>query len=314
MSQQISPTKRGDLDQYRQAIRYCLARTDMDEFFVSLELGGLYELATWQPELMTIYEEETAPKNLTLELHLQGGSISEHKAPALAASHFITHTTEAIQKAAKYSGSGLMIEPFFTGSLGVKISTPPEAFDETAALFDEPVDTSLALSVRTIANLFSQAARNESLDAILFSLPDSAKQSLSQSLRIVHDNGWNIDGSLTQRSRRVEPVHLSTSSVELLLDSLTGNQSEPRKTVTVWQAVLDGYRSSLNCVYLKHDGKVRKLDVFDRQVLAEANKLPAGTKVEAEVEEHEPQSPSGAKYSYLLLNIRPLDRELRSET
>lgn len=155
MSQQISPHQRGDLDQYRQAIRYCLARTDMDEFFVSLELGGLYELATWQPELMTIYEEETAPKNLTLE---------------------------------------------------------------------------------------------------------------------------------------------------------------PRKTVAIWQATLDGYRSSLNRVYLKHDGKVRKLDVFDRQVLAEANKLPAGTKVEAEVEEHETQSPSGAKYSYLLLNIRPLDRELRSET
>jgi len=258
----MSPDRRRDADLLRSALRVRSGKPGLDEILHGALAVGIYG----DPEMETVFREETAPGQAALDLHLAGEGVSGHSTNARRFSEFVSRISKTVKYTARGVansaawGENLLVDALAPGSVRVVLRAPEEPRVSEGEVPFEGVahDTPDSTAIRRVAGVITFASAEDEADADAMvaaarGLPPEAQQTLKSAMSTVVAAAWTIEGSVRQRWQREEPVRLTTRGAERLISALELNPAPPRTermTVTI-----DGLKHSLSVVYLKREGR-----------------------------------------------------------
>lgn len=225
-------------------------------------LGQMYAgTVRGNAELEQVWQEETAPMQVEVDLHLEGDSIHGHATNARQLAAFV----EGLNKATKHivardiggRGRDLLIEGVLPGSVRVVLHADGPKLPQTEAMPVEPgthfQSSPDSEALRAIARLLTIASDDEpAIAAEVRALPQLARSALKGAVEAARVEGWEVAGTLRQRGLGSSPVHLTPHGAAILVDELAAHQYEDR---TEWMTgTIDGYRRSLGSFYFTPAG------------------------------------------------------------
>lgn len=288
-------------------------------------LGQLYAgSVAGHNDLELVWNEETAPLQVELDLHLHGGREDrEHVTRADLLAKFVSGINDAA-KAIVRANTGsrvarnLLVHGVSPGSVRVVFQADSASVDPA-----EPAMSSLdhfasspdSEALRTVARLFNGASEDEPLIAAdVADLPLTARRALKRSANALQSADWIIDGQIRQRGRTVDELNVTPRGAKVLLDELEAREYE--REVQIVRGVIDGFRRSLGSMYLEAISGTRSVSitVADPAVLARAAQLAAvkDTPVLATIETLRTATGDGDRLevSRRLIDIQPADQQL----
>jgi hypothetical protein len=274
------------------------------------------------PDLRAIAMEELAYPQAELDLHLRGQQEASHETRADWFGQFVARLSSAVNEVTKSMSKtkrhtpGLRVLAPSRGSVRVVLRAPlPHASQKDQLPADDTTAESRAL--RLVADMFVMAenhdfAADESpLTAAAQSLSPIARQRVRSVARSVIDSDWEIDGTVSQRGRPLEPLHIGKASAQRLWDEL--KREVEQRTRETRQGKIDGQRHSLSTMWFIPDGQQRAIEVAvtDLELLEEVTRLSAieGLTVRCEFTVFlsvPPGSADASSRSYELDSIEPL--------
>jgi hypothetical protein len=248
-------------DLLRASIRYTLEQ-DPDDVFAWGSLHGLIRSSRDRQVL----REETAPRQVELDLHLTGDGVQHHATSASHLGVFVQRMSDATKAVAKQlSGAkryrdGLLVEGVAPGSVRLILRAPDAAPPPPSARALSIADTETADSralrrVATVLTLASsdEPARDDSdpLAAAVAGLTPQARTSLRAVVTEMLKAGWEIDGTVRQWRQPEDSLRVTTRAAQSLRTTLGMKIAEPRRVPVL--GTLDGFRRSTGVAYIKPD-------------------------------------------------------------
>jgi hypothetical protein len=283
MSHQGSVASMTDTDLLRHAIVDARSRPETASF----ELGQIYgAFVEGRPAMARVWEEETAPLQLEVDLHLNGPTIHGHAAEAHRFGTFVSgvadaskFTARAMSGAQRYQ-TKLLIEGVGPGSVRVVLRAapdPPTAAGQTMTHEVPSVDSG---ALRKVAAVLTYASGEEDpdtspLEGAVVQLPAQARQRLSTAVNAAMRGGWEIVGTARQRGLGLDEVRLTRRGASRLASALK-SASEERSHEWLTGSI-DGLKRSLGCVWFVPRGAQRAFaaDVADDKLLLRVGELLA---------------------------------------
>ncbi|UTT51071.1 MULTISPECIES: hypothetical protein [Rhodococcus] len=277
-----------DEDLLRAAIRY-----ERDHFpeTADFSLGQMY-VSTVQGDvaLEHVWEEETAPEQAELDLHLTGPGVLDHSTNADHLVDFVSGINKAMKAIARQRlgmrshPRNLLIEGVSPGSvrlvLRAQAGPPPNPkTDNNPMPGTERQGTNVdSEALRTIARLFTNASDTGGAPSILAEvrdLPQSARQALRKSVEASRKGDWEIDGLIRQRKLGASPVSFTRQGAMVLRQELVEHEYDIERQWSI--GTIDGFRRSLGTFYFTPNvgGRSVAVSVFDSGILAKAAALAA---------------------------------------
>lgn len=267
----------------RNALRSSTGDSALDAFFNSQIAVGI----DGDPELESVYREETAPEQVELDLHLAGAGVDGHATSAPHFTNFVQQLSRAVKFAARHVANAsawsenLLIEGAGQGSVRLVLRAPDKKrpHPEHGVIPGIVDSTPDSVALRTVASILTFASTSEdSIDSTLLvgavhELPPEAQQHLRRAVNEVISARWDIEGHVRQRWCQEESVRLTSRGAERLHAALKLNPAPPETERLV--GTLDGLKHSLATVYFKVDGQGHALaaSVPDERLLLQAAKL-----------------------------------------
>jgi hypothetical protein len=215
----------------RRTIRQLLASPDHE-----LELASLLALTSDDNQLRIVAEQELAPRNAHLELHLAGSTVVGHATVAKSFGQFVLQMAESVKVTVRdISGSGrlndeLLIE---AGPGSVKttfiapLRTNPSATMDLGESADEVsveedgYSEALRRVSTVLANSDPESPDSAPLDAAISLIPAASRAPLRRALDEAHKQSWSIEGTFSQRGLGITPVAIHPRAVTFLRQRLT---------------------------------------------------------------------------------------------
>lgn len=239
------------------------------------------------PQLLQVFEEETGPEQVELDLHLEGAGVSGHSTNALAFATFVSRVAEAVKETAKdiatfpRYNAGLLIEGASPGSVRVvlKAPTPPTTQDLSPTTSVSSIDSEALRRIARVMTLASEpedeSPNNEPLDAAIQQLPIKARTKLKSAAEQAIKTNWEIDGSIRQRHFGIDRVELSPRGATRLRTALLTAHEE--FTTERAFGTVDGLKHSLGVMWFKPEIASRSFPatVADDSLLSRVAELAA---------------------------------------
>ncbi|MFD6445072.1 hypothetical protein ACFWEJ_08215 [Promicromonospora sp. NPDC060204] len=252
----MTTAERHDLTLLRSALRETTGDPEIDEFVQASLFAGIAK----DPEAVRVFREETAPEQVVVDLHLEGGEVTEHSTNAGRFARFvqrISQATSAVAKdvagAARYP-ENLLIDALAPGSVRVVLRAPGIPTDKGRPAFEDlPVSTADSTALRRIAGILthasttSDAADDELLPALVRELPARARSLLESASTEMLKAGWEVAGTVRQRRYSEEDVTVTQRGVARLKSVLKFAPSDPARESIV--GTIDGFKYSLGVIY-----------------------------------------------------------------
>ena len=237
--------------------------------------------------LRQVYEEETGPEQVEVDLHLEGAGVSGHATNAFAFAAFISRLAEAVKETAKdianfpRYNSNLLIEGALPGSVRVvlKAPKPPTTQSLPPGSSVSSVDSEALRRIARVMTLASsgndETPEDEPLDAAIQQLPIKARTKLRGAAEQALRTNWEIDGSIRQRRYGIDQVELSTRGAARLRTALIAAHEE-FKSESAYGTV-DGLKHSLGVMWFKPETASRSFQatVSDDALLSRVAELAA---------------------------------------
>lgn len=246
----------------REAIRETLEHTrrgdEDDDYFWRASLRSLIR----SDRDRQILREETAPRQVEVDLHLTGPGVEGHRTSATALGALVQKISEATKFVARQlAGSSrwsenLQVEGFAPGSVRVVLRAPdvPRA---PGAMVEDDGETADSKALRKVAVLLTLASSddpgNDALVASIQDLPRGAREALRLAADVVVSAHWEIDGHVRRWREREEPLKVTRRGAEQLRDALAWKVPEPKRESFV--GTLDGFRRSTGVAFLRPEGQ-----------------------------------------------------------
>ncbi|MBG6218942.1 hypothetical protein IWX75_003430 [Arthrobacter sp. CAN_A6] len=237
--------------------------------------------------LLQVFEEETGPEQVELDLHLEGAGVEGHSTNALAFATFVSRVAEAVKETAKdianfpRYNAGLLIEGASPGSVRVvlKAPTPPTTQDLTPKTSVSSVDSEALRRIARVMTLASEpegeTLDDEPLNAAIHQLPIKARTKLKSAAEQAIKTSWEIDGSIRQRQFGRDRVELSARGANRLRSALLSAHEE----FTTEEAIgtVDGLKHSLGVMWFRPEVASRSFQatVADDAMLSRIAELAA---------------------------------------
>lgn len=237
------------------------------------------------PTLIDLYERIAGPGQAEFDLHLDGPGVRGHSTNAHFFSQFVSGISEAVKETAKsIAGKGsysenLLIEGVGPGSVRVVLRAPEPVAphkkdDEIDPLV--PASTVDSEALRSIAAILSHASSEDEdnpLIAELTRIPVRARAGLRRAAKSTNEAGWDIRGTIRQRSFGASEVALTGEGAFRLRQGLDA-KVENRTDETV-PGYIDGFRRSLSTLYFQPErgGKIVQAAVVDPVTAASISEL-----------------------------------------
>lgn len=219
-----------------------------------LELASLISIVKDDADLRVVAEQEMAPRNAHLELHLGGHKVIGHSTVAKSFGQFVSQMAESVKITVRdIAGSSRLQDELLIeagpGSVKTVFIAPvrhnrngslgqAEADDE---IFPEQDGYSEALrrlaSVLTHSN--PSSVNDSALDSALSQIPTASRGPLKRALDEAQRQSWSIEGSFTQRGIGKTAVQVHPASIAFLRERL----SDTVVTYDTWESTghLDGH-------------------------------------------------------------------------
>lgn len=211
-----------------------------------------------------LYRQETAPRQVLLDLHLTGGGVSGHATSAALLAGFVQRISEATKAVAKqitgnkHYSEKLLIDGVGPGSVRVVLRAPDHA-PSPDHLGPVEVESADSKALRRVAGLLALASDDSApaddsdpLAAAVEDLPLEAQISLRSAARDVIKAGWEIQGVVRQWREPEDRVTVTTRGAQQLRAALTVRVQDRAPRVVV--GTLDGFRRWTGVAYIKPDG------------------------------------------------------------
>jgi hypothetical protein len=298
-----------------EAARYRTGNNSLDAFLMQSLVAGVAN----SPELSATLQSELAPEQVQLDLHLTGESVQHHATNANTLGDFISHLSDAVKETAKAIGdkrawrNNLLVSGVQPGSVRVILQVPEARKPRNSGTPELTESTTLdSQAVRAIAQTMSTASQDEATDddeVVIARIPKQARRALRLAALDVKRAGWDIEGSISQRGRSIDPVRLTHRGAERLVTSLNGVEEVTTAKETF--GVVDGVKNSLGHVFIiPETGNVLTLSSTDDKRLAEAARLAAtpGTRVRVFFDETRSLDAGGAALPTVSRTLTHLQR------
>jgi hypothetical protein len=238
------------------------------------------------PDLAAIARQEMAYPQVEVDLHLSDAqSPTDHETRADWFGFFVARMSAAVNEVTKSLTKkrrltpGLRVLAPTPGSVRVVLRAPmPHGEPQDAIAADDTSAESQAL--RVLAGMFVMAEDDDlqedsPLTATAQSLTPIARQRVRTVAKSIVDAGWQVEGSVSQRGREVQPLRINARSAQRLFDEL--NKVVQTTTAEVRQGTIDGQRHSLSTMWFIPDGQKRAIEVAvtDFDLLEEVTRLSA---------------------------------------
>ncbi|MCZ2404466.1 hypothetical protein IV498_15090 [Paenarthrobacter sp. Z7-10] len=238
-------------------------------------------------QLLQVFEEETGPEQVELDLHLEGAGVSGHSTNALAFATFVARVAEAVKETAKDIASfprynaGLLIEGASPGSVRVvlKAPIPPTSQDLPPKTSVSSIDSEALRRIARVMTLASEpedkTPNDEPLDAAIQQLPIKARSKLKSAAEQAIKTNWEIDGSIRQRHFGRDRVELSPHGATRLRTALL--TAHEKFTTERAFGTVDGLKHSLGVMWFKPEIAPRSFPatVADDSLLSRVAELAA---------------------------------------
>lgn len=269
-----------------ELLRLAIHEAQSDERTADLELGQIYgALVAGNTDRERIWQEETAPLQVELDLHLEGASVKDHATRVDKLALFVSGINDASKAIVreklglKTLHRNLLIAGLQPGSVRVTlradeppVHTAQNAMDNTEQFASSPDSEAL----RTIARLITNASEAEpAIASDVEGLPAAARKALGKSVRAFRSAGWDIGGTIRQRGHGIDDIRLTQSGASVLSEALR-NYSYVDTAAWV-EGRIDGFRRSLGSLYFIPTATGRPVSVVveDSKTLGKATRLAA---------------------------------------
>lgn len=236
------------------------------------------------PALLDLYERIAGPQQAELDFHLDGPGVQGHLTNAHYFSQFVSGISEAVKETAKsIAGKGsysenLLIEGVGPGSVRVVLRAPDpvaphEGQDIEPLISASTVDSAALRSVAAILTHASSEDEESPLMAQLSRLPIRARVGLRRAAKSTNEAGWDIKGSIRQRSFGATEVALTHDGAFRLRQGLDATVES--RADEVLSGYIDGFRRSLSTLYFQPErgGRIIQAAVVDPETAASISEL-----------------------------------------
>ncbi len=249
------------IEEREQLLRAAIRESDLDDPFDFSSLQGLIR----SDRDRQILREETAPKQVVLDLHLGGPGVDGNATSADLLAGFIGRLSVATKAVAKQiAGTSrhserLLVEGIAPGSVRVVLRIPDDK-PEDDVLTHAQAETVDSKALRRVAGLLALASSDEPepdgsdpLAAAVEGLPIEARDSLRAAARDVLKADWEIDGAVRQWRQPEDRIRVTKRGAEHLRSALS--LSVPERTRRTITGTLDGFRRSTGVAYVTPHGE-----------------------------------------------------------
>lgn len=252
----MTTAERHDLTLLRAALRDTTGDPEIDEF----TQGSILASIAGDPDAVRVFREETAPEQVVVDLHLDGGEVRIHSTNAGRFARFVQRVSQAtgafardLAGAARYS-ENILIDALAPGSVRVVLRAPEIPKDPSWPTLDDlPVSTADSTALRRIAGILTYASStvdsvdDELLPALVRELPSRVRTHLESASSEMIKAGWEVSGTVRQRQHPEESVVVTQRGVERLRSVLKFMPNEPvRESI---KGTIDGFKYSLGSIY-----------------------------------------------------------------
>lgn len=311
-----------------ELLRLAIREATSESVDANFELGQLYAgFVLGRADLQQTWEEETAPEEAELDLHLEGPGVAVHSTRADHLAAFVSGMNTAVKSIAKQRlgtkrhSRNLLIEGASQGSVRLVLRAepvlPPNPKTDNNTVPDtaQLASSSDSEALRSIARLFTIASATEGEPSVLAEvreLPNEARKALRRCVEASRMGDWEIDGLIRQRGLGVAPVSFTRSGASVLRREL---EDDVYASSVDWAVgTVDGFRRVLGMFYFTPNtgGGPVAVGVQDSAVLTNVTKLAAeeGTQVLVQVETITASASADGNRgttSRLLLDIKPAE-------
>lgn len=244
-----------------QFLRAAIRESDLSDPFDISSLQGLIR----SDRDRQILREETAPKQVLLDLHLGGPGVDGHATSADLLAGFIGRLSVATKALAKQiAGTNrhserLLVEGIAPGSVRVVLRIPDDR-PEGNVLTHVQAESVDSKALRRVAGLLALASSDEPepdgsdpLAAAVEGLPIEARDCLRAAAHDVMRANWEIEGAVRQWRQPEDRIRVTKRGAEHLRTALSLRVPERiRRTIT---GTLDGFRRSTGVAYVTPHGE-----------------------------------------------------------
>lgn len=248
-----------DLAAERARLRAALEPTG-DPVADQLIRGSLALATHGDAELATFYRQETAPKQVALDLHLTGAGVEGHATSAADLATFVARISTATKAIArqlagtKRHHEALLIEGVAPGSVRLVLRAPDEK-PLRPVLTDAPVETVDSKALRRVASVLALASDDDQpadgsdpLAAAVADLPTEARDSLRSAAQQILKAQWDVGGVVRQWRQPEDGLNVTSRGAEHLRSALALQAPERSRYTIV--GTLDGFRRSSAVAYI----------------------------------------------------------------
>lgn len=267
----MTAAERHDLTLLRAALREATGDVEVDQFVQA----SIWASIAADPDAVRVFREETAPQQVVVDLHLEGGEVREHSTNAGRFARFIQRISQATSAVAKdIAGTSrypenILIDALSPGSVRVVLRAPEKTPEANRPTFDDlPVSTADSTALRRIAGILTYAsttpdvADDELLPALVRELPAKARSLLESASTEMLKAGWEVSGAVRQRQCPEEEVSVTQRGAARLKTALKFAPAEPVRESLV--GTIDGFKYSLGVIYFSPEDTRRSFSAAVR--------------------------------------------------
>jgi hypothetical protein len=286
-----------------------------------LELASLISIVNDDDDLRLVAEQEMAPRNAHLELHLGGHKVVGHSTVAKSFGQFVSQMAESVKFTVRdISGSSRLQDELLIeagpGSVKTVFIAPVRRADDPTLKFAEPADEAVpeedgySEALRRLALVLTHSnpstIDDSALDAAISQIPTASRGPLKRALDEAQRQSWSIEGS---------SVHVHPASVAFLRERL----SETVITHETWESTghLDGHTWSTGTMRFIPTGINRPVvaTFANTQVQLEVGKLDSrpGQEVRVTLQVVTTSGLANTRKSYVLKSISAIERSVPAD-
>ena len=283
----MTETNSERVDRLREALLYSTGDEQADAF---LRMTLRASIAN-EPDLIAVYDRETAPRQAELDLHLSGDTIHDHEARAKPLGNFLRFASQTVNEISKSIspigrlGDRLIVEPG-PGSVRLQMRVPVASSPSGQDAIEDGTPTVESLALDVLTSLFEQAEADDVTDSPLTAavqeLSPKARNKVRLFARTARDEGWIIEGRLRRRGTDVRQVRLTARGASRLIDE--ASREDERREEAVMFGTIDGHLRAESVISFQPEGaRPFKAAVMDADLMNQVARLAAdeGVRVRA---------------------------------
>ncbi|SKC37417.1 hypothetical protein [Okibacterium fritillariae] len=288
-----------------------------------LELASMVAMMGHDEKYRIVAEQELAPVNGHLELHLSGETVVQHATNARPFGQFVLQMAESVKSTARdISGAKRLKDELLIetgpGSVKTTFVAPPRRRDPSTLptpekqeplIDDDRFSEALRRVAVVFANVEGDLQENPALDSAISQIPAASRLPLKKALDEVLKQEWSLEGSFTQRGIGVTRVKVHPHSISYLRARL----AETVVSTDTWESTgyLDGHTWSTGTMRFIPVKNSRPITASfgDSEVQLEVGKLDSkpSQKVRVRMTVHSTIGLTATKKSYVLDSISSID-------